>query len=177
MERPTISGRTSWQFAGLFTSSMSSDTSVGLFSLLMSTIRAIGNNGTPAAHADCQPAPVMPPLPPSSTWMMYGLPLILAGIVCCETLPSLYRKVLINLICAFGLRACTWLVSSTAKPLFAGVDGSYAVGMPITATYARLPSSLSESPWLLIPVNGDSAVAMSKDAISFGLVGLDMSIA
>ena len=44
--------------------------------------------------------------------------------LCCETLPSLYRKVLINLICAFALRACTSLVSSTAKPLFAGVDGS-----------------------------------------------------
>src|SRR5579863_8744635 len=108
---------------------------------------------------------------------MYGLPLILAGIVCCETLPSLYRKVLINLICALGLRACTSLVSSTAKPLFAGVDESYIEGTPITATYARLPSSLSESPWLLMPDNGESAVAMLKEAISFGLLGSDASIA
>src|SRR5277367_3325689 len=125
MERPTISGRTSSQFAGLFISSRSLDTCAGFFSLPMSTIRAIGNNGTPAVHADCQPAVLKPPLPPSSTWMMYGLPLIFTGIVCCETLPSLYRKLLINLICALGLRACTWLVSSTAKPLLAGADGSY----------------------------------------------------
>ena len=46
MERPTISGRTCSQFAGLFISSISSDTCVGFFSLLMSTIRAIGNIGT-----------------------------------------------------------------------------------------------------------------------------------
>ena len=38
MARPTISGRTSWQFAGLFISSISSDTCAGFFSLLMSTI-------------------------------------------------------------------------------------------------------------------------------------------
>src|ERR1700733_1585307 len=116
----------------------------------------------------------MPPLPPSSTWMMYGLPLIFTGIVCCVTLPSLYRKLLINLICALGLRACTSLVSSTAKPLQAGVDGSYAAGMHSAATYARLPSSLTESPWLLVV--GSDAWSW-KNAICFGLVGSDMSIA
>src|SRR5215475_4353190 len=144
MARPTISGRTCLQFAGLFISSMSSDTCVGFCSLLMSTICAIGNSGTPAWHACDQ---LVPALPISSTWMMYGLPLIFTGIVCCERLPCLYRKVLINLNCALGLRACTSLVSSIAKPLFAGVDGSNALGTATTATYARLPSWLIESPW------------------------------
>src|SRR5271156_527639 len=161
MERPTISGRTSSQFAGLFISSRALDPCAVFFWLLLPRIRAIGNSGTPAVHADCQPAVERPPLPPSSTWMMYGLPLIFTGIVGCETLPSLYRKLLINLICALGLRACTSLVSSTAKPLLAGVVGSYpAETKPSTAKYARLPSSLTESPWLKT-LNGESAVEMS----------------
>src|SRR6266851_2167857 len=100
--------------------------------------------------------------------MTYGFPLIFTGIVCCAVPPSLIRKVLITLNRGSGRRSWISLVSRMTKPLVDGAFGlprSASATEPGDTTYARVPSSLIDRPWLRRPMLG-----MLKVAIIFGLL-------
>ena len=94
MPRPARSGRTLAQFFGSWVSSISLETTFGFVSSLMSMMRAIGNGGRPARRRPASRPRCCRREPPSSTWMTYGLPLILTGIVCCAPPPSSQQHVL-----------------------------------------------------------------------------------
>ena len=48
-------------------------------------------------------AELLPPEPASSTWITYGLPLMMMLMTCCAPPPSSHTITLITLICGFGL--------------------------------------------------------------------------